>query len=97
MYYSNYTYSQLRQLLKTIIDCCDDPLKHHGAVFSKYQDKRYKRASHFVQSEMKNGFRLPEVQKAVVPGQHLHHSGASIVDNAAGYSFMPSLNSVDVY
>lgn len=60
VYYSNYTYSQLRHLLAVMVECCEDPLKHHAAVFDKYQDKRYKRASHFVQTEMRNGFSLPK-------------------------------------
>jgi len=59
VFYSNYTYSQLRQLLGVMVECCEDPIKHHHAVFDKYQDKRYKRASLFVQTEMQNGFQLP--------------------------------------
>ncbi|KAK4989112.1 B-type cyclin [Elasticomyces elasticus] len=61
VFYANYTYSQLRQLLCVILECCDDPQKHHAAVFEKYQDKRYKRASLFVESEIKKGFQLPSV------------------------------------
>lgn len=59
VYYSNYTYSQLRQLLAVMVECCEDPQKHHGAVYEKYTDKRYKRASLFVQSEIRRGFQLP--------------------------------------
>lgn len=59
VYYSNYTYSQLRQLLAIMIECCDDPQKHHAAVYEKYTDRRFKRASLFVQGEMKKGFKLP--------------------------------------
>ncbi|KAK5136976.1 hypothetical protein LTR08_001483 [Meristemomyces frigidus] len=61
VFYSDYTYSQLRQLLTGILDCCEDPKKHHAAVFDKYLDKRYKRASTFVASEMQKGFSLPGV------------------------------------
>lgn len=59
VYYSNYTYSQLRQLLAVMMECCEDPRKHHAAVFDKYVDKRYKKASSFVNSEMQRGFKLP--------------------------------------
>ncbi|PNS18950.1 hypothetical protein CAC42_6045 [Sphaceloma murrayae] len=58
VYYSNYTYAQLRPLVSVMVECCEDPNKHHAAVFVKYQDKRYKKASHFVQQEMQAGFRL---------------------------------------
>ncbi|KAI9718446.1 MAG: hypothetical protein M1812_004167 [Candelaria pacifica] len=59
VYYSNYTFSQLRSLLSMMIECCESPQKHHSAVFDKYTDKRYKRASLFVEAEMNKGFQLP--------------------------------------
>ena len=57
--YSNYTWSQLRQLLTAILECCEDPQKHHSAVYEKYTDKRYKRASQYVAGKLAQGFRLP--------------------------------------
>jgi G2/mitotic-specific cyclin 3/4 len=42
-------------------ECCENPNKHHSAVFEKYSDRRYKRASLFVQSEMLKGFTLPSI------------------------------------
>jgi G2/mitotic-specific cyclin 3/4 len=42
-----------------IMECCEAPTKHHAAVFEKYSDRRYKRASLFVQGEMSKGFILP--------------------------------------
>jgi len=59
VYYSNYTYSQIYNLLATMLDCCADPEGHHCAVFQKYTDRRFKRASLFVQTEIKKGFSLP--------------------------------------
>ncbi|KAK3051462.1 B-type cyclin [Extremus antarcticus] len=59
VYYSNYTWSQLRQLLAAILECCEDPHKHHSAVYDKYTDKRYKRSSLFVAGKLAAGFRLP--------------------------------------
>jgi G2/mitotic-specific cyclin 3/4 len=62
VYYSGYTWSQLRPLVSMILDCCHSPQKHHGAVYEKYTDRRYKRASIFVQTEMSNGFELPPLK-----------------------------------
>ena len=45
-----------------IKECCENPEKHHSAVFEKYSDRRYKRASLFVQTEMNKGFLLPSLQ-----------------------------------
>ena len=59
VFYSNFTWSQLRQLLLVMLDCCEDPEKHHSAVYVKYQDKRYKKASIFVAQKMAMGFRVP--------------------------------------
>ena len=44
-----------------IMDCCRNPAKHHSAVFEKYSDRRYKRASLFVQAETDKGFILPSL------------------------------------
>ena len=59
VFYSNYTWSQLRQLLTAMLECCEDPNKHHLAVYEKYTDKRYKRASQFVAGKLMTGFQLP--------------------------------------
>jgi G2/mitotic-specific cyclin 3/4 len=42
-------------------ECCENPTKHHAAVFEKYSDRRYKRAALFVQAEMGKGFILPSM------------------------------------
>lgn len=59
VHYSDYTFRQLHRLLGAIYECCLDGQTHHGAVFDKYTDKRYKRASTFVRGEMVRGFKLP--------------------------------------
>ena len=61
VYYSNYTYSQLYPIVVLMLECCEVPHKHHGAIFEKYADKRYKRASHFVETEMAKGFQLLDI------------------------------------
>jgi G2/mitotic-specific cyclin 3/4 len=58
-YYSGYTWAQLKQLVTMMMECCEDPAKHHAAVYEKYSDRRYKRASLFVKGEMESGFVLP--------------------------------------
>jgi len=62
-HYSQYTYGQLRHLLTTILECCQDPKKHHAAVYDKYTDKRYKKASLFVEGEIAKGFTLPSLKR----------------------------------
>ncbi|KAI4287641.1 MAG: hypothetical protein L6R35_003102 [Caloplaca aegaea] len=60
-YYSNYTYAQLYNLMVLMVECCEDPRKHHAAIFDKYTDKRYKRASLFSETEMRRGFQIMDV------------------------------------
>ncbi|KAL8898147.1 MAG: hypothetical protein Q9207_006850 [Kuettlingeria erythrocarpa] len=60
-YYSNYTYTQLYSLILLIVECCEDPRKHHAAIFDKYTDKRYKRASLFSETEMRRGFQVIDI------------------------------------
>jgi G2/mitotic-specific cyclin 3/4 len=44
-----------------ILECCENPFKHHAAVFEKYSDRRYKRAALFVRDEIDRGFTLPSL------------------------------------
>ena len=60
VYYSDYTYSQLYSLVLLIVECCENPQKHHAAIYDKYMDKRYKRASIYVENEMARGFQIPD-------------------------------------
>ncbi|CEI39223.1 G2/mitotic-specific cyclin-4 [Fusarium venenatum] len=60
VYYSGYTWGQLRSLVTMMIECCDRPHLHHAAVFDKYTDRRYKEASLLVQSALDAGFTLPQ-------------------------------------
>ncbi|KAK3378374.1 cyclin-like protein [Podospora didyma] len=61
VHYSGYTMDQLRPLLAMLVQCCENPRKHHGAVFDKYAGSRYKNASTFVEGEMGKGFSLPSL------------------------------------
>jgi G2/mitotic-specific cyclin 3/4 len=51
-FYSGYTAAQLEPLVKTLVECCENPKTHHHAVFKKYSDRRFKRASIYVQNWM---------------------------------------------
>ncbi|KAI4709815.1 hypothetical protein J4E89_005832 [Alternaria sp. Ai002NY15] len=69
VHYSGYTLTQLRHLISVILECCDNPQKHHAAVYEKYTDKRYKRASIFVEAEVSKGFSLPFVSRDSLASQ----------------------------
>jgi len=42
-----------------LLDCCENPEKHHNAVYEKFSDRRYKRTAIFVQAELQKGFSIP--------------------------------------
>jgi G2/mitotic-specific cyclin 3/4 len=65
IHYSGYTWAQLKPLVTMILECCENPQKHHSAVFEKYSDRRYKRASGFVRGEMEKGFQLPTLPTSI--------------------------------
>lgn len=50
-----------------MVECCEDARKHHAAIYDKYLDKRYKRASQFAESEMRRGFVVVDVNVSTVP------------------------------
>ncbi|KAJ5610987.1 hypothetical protein N7510_007706 [Penicillium lagena] len=60
-FYSGYLYAQLIPVITTMLDCCVNPRRHHGAVFEKYSDRRFKRAALYVETEIMRGFLLPPV------------------------------------
>ncbi|PQE30558.1 cyclin domain-containing protein [Rutstroemia sp. NJR-2017a WRK4] len=63
VYYSGYTWLQLKPLVALIMECCENARKHHAAVFDKYSDRRYKRASTYVEDQMTKGFSLPGTRR----------------------------------
>ena len=50
-----------------IFECCDNAKKHHNAVFEKYQDRRYKRASAYTQETIARGFSIPSASRPSLP------------------------------
>ncbi|KAM3066675.1 B-type cyclin, variant 2 [Clarireedia jacksonii] len=63
VYYSGYTWLQLKPLVALIMECCENARKHHAAVFDKYSDRRYKRASTYVEDQMAKGFSIPGARR----------------------------------
>lgn len=59
IHYSGYTWAQIKPLVAMILECCRSPQKHHAAVYEKYSDRRFKKASTFVEEELSKGFVLP--------------------------------------
>lgn len=59
IHYSGYTWAQLKPLVAMLLECCRSPQKHHAAVYDKYADRRFKKASTFVEEEVNKGFVLP--------------------------------------
>ncbi|TWU77606.1 hypothetical protein ED733_007895 [Metarhizium rileyi] len=59
VHYSGYTWAQLKPLVTMMIECCEHPTLHHGAVFEKYQEHRFKEAATVVQHALDAGFTLP--------------------------------------
>lgn len=49
VFYSGYTEEQLRPLAKICLEICLDAETHHRAIYEKYQERRYRRLSLFVQ------------------------------------------------
>ncbi|OAA64645.1 g2 mitotic-specific cyclin [Niveomyces insectorum RCEF 264] len=65
-HYSGYTWSQVRPLANMILHCCRDPRAHHAAVYEKYTSSKFKKASIYVEEELRRGFMMPP--------QKMHHS-----------------------
>ncbi|EAQ90740.1 hypothetical protein CHGG_02675 [Chaetomium globosum CBS 148.51] len=62
VHYSGYTLCQLKPLIKMLFECCQDPRKHHGAVYDKYSTPKYKQSSTFVESKIANGLALSQLR-----------------------------------
>ncbi|KAI1458896.1 cyclin-like protein [Annulohypoxylon moriforme] len=58
VFYSGYTFSQLKPLIATIMECCQNGYRHHNAIWKKYSNKSFKGASIFVANEIEKGFEL---------------------------------------
>ncbi|RMJ27520.1 g2 mitotic-specific [Aspergillus sp. HF37] len=72
VHYAGYTYAQLYPLISLILECCENPRKHHASVFEKYADRRFKCASGFVEKEVRRGYRVPESKESAVLDRNGH-------------------------
>jgi hypothetical protein len=48
-----------------MMECLDNPVGHHSAIFDKYLNKRFKGASHFAHEEVTRGFRPMDPERNV--------------------------------
>ncbi|KAK6834561.1 hypothetical protein PG987_009255 [Apiospora arundinis] len=92
VYYSGYTFNQLKPIVAMMLDCCRIATRHHAAVFEKYSDKRYKRAATYVQNEIRSGFVLPFL--ATTP---LSWPSQTPDEEPTGASYFPSGNDYNPY
>lgn len=53
VYYSGYIAEQLKPAASALLDACRSPEEHHKSIFEKYQERRYRRSSLFVQEWLK--------------------------------------------
>lgn len=67
MYFSNYTEEQLYPGVLALREGIEDPLTHHKAVFEKYRERKYRRASTFVQNWVQFVHKHPEYDFVSVP------------------------------
>ncbi|KAK9470773.1 A/B/D/E cyclin [Dipodascopsis tothii] len=56
VYYSGYVLQQLMPAINLFLECCRDPQNHHAAIYEKYRDRRFRRASLFVVDWMRNTY-----------------------------------------
>lgn len=54
VFYLGYTEDQLRPLADALLSACYHPEQHHKAIYEKYQERRYRRLSAFVQEYLHN-------------------------------------------
>ncbi|KAK3903324.1 cyclin-like protein [Staphylotrichum tortipilum] len=72
VHYSGYTLSQLKPLVKMLFECCQNPRKHHGAVYDKYATPKYKHSSTYIEERMQSGVTLARL-----------YAGAALPDNSS--------------
>ncbi|KAI9834275.1 MAG: hypothetical protein M1826_004199 [Phylliscum demangeonii] len=71
VHYSGYAYCQLHLLMRTLLDCCQDPEKHHLAVFKKYCDRDYAYMAKYVEEQVWQDFQVPDFSPLIIPEHHV--------------------------
>ena len=59
-----------------MVECCENAQLHHAAVYDKYTDKRFKRASIFAELEMRKGFQPLPISHSLPLGSQMMFSNA---------------------
>ena len=68
MFYSGYTWRQLYPTVLVLLDCLTQQRHHHPSVFAKYAEKKFKRASRFVEEYMSQGQYMEITEEAIHEG-----------------------------
>ena len=64
--YSNYTWSDLQEVLDSILHCCREPSNVQSSAYLKYANEGYGRASSFVSDILGGGFSLTRKQQTLL-------------------------------
>ena len=70
MFYSGYTWRQLYSTMLVLLDCVTHQREHHPSVFAKYAEKKFKRASRFVEEYMSQQQYIGITEENVYPRDH---------------------------
>jgi Cyclin, C-terminal domain len=70
MFYSGYTWRQLYPTILVLLDCVTHQREHHPSVFAKYAEKKFKRASRFVEEYMSQGQYIEITEENASPHGH---------------------------
>ena len=70
MFYSGYTWRQLYPTVLVLLDCLTHQREHHPSVFAKYAEKKFKRASRFVEEYMSQGQYIDITEENLYPPSH---------------------------
>ncbi|KAK3325700.1 cyclin-like protein [Apodospora peruviana] len=81
-HYAGYTMDQLRPLIVMIYQCCQDPRKHHGAVFDKYSSSKYDCVSRKVEDKVRQGWTVP-----LAPALSMLTSTSALDDNSHAFEY----------
>ncbi|CAM1508419.1 Fc.00g052670.m01.CDS01 [Cosmosporella sp. VM-42] len=87
VHYSGYTWSQLKNLVTMMIECCEHPHLHHAAVYDKYAEKRFKEVSRIVQDQLDAGFTLPHHSAPIrcMPSEPDHRESSAETQYSNGH------------
>lgn len=82
VHWSGYTLGQLRPLVMTMFECCQEPRRHHLAVYEKYSSTKFQRSSTYVESSIQSGWEptFPSSQSRLQGGSGAVKSDSRVCD-----------------